>query len=239
MDGGKPHRINSIIIVALLTVAVGGVTDVASASGARLRINVYDYARIEPHAIARAQALVTSIYRTIEIDACWKHPAGASQLQCHEPAAPGGRDLSILLLNSKMSERLGVADDVVGMAAVAAEGGGLVAYVLVDRVMITAKQEGVDPMSVLGLVIAHEIGHLMLPANAHSPTGLMRPRWNAPEFRAGAPSPHFTFTQTQADLIRRRLGLGTASAMTAQQASVPASPQSPKPSASMTIGPSR
>jgi hypothetical protein len=199
---------------------------------------VYDYVRLQAHAMARAQALVTSIYRAIEIEMCWKRTVGAGQLQCQEPVAPGGRDLYILLLNSKMSERLGVADDVVGMAAVAAEGGGLVAYVLFDRVMITAKQEGVDPMSVLGLVIAHELGHLMLPANAHSLTGLMRPRWSAREFRDGAPSPHFTFTQTQADLIRRRLGQGTASAMTAQQTSDPASPQSATPSVSMTIRPS-
>ena len=130
-----------------------------------------------------------------------------------------------------MSERLGVADDVVGVAAVAAQGGGLVAYVLVDRVMVAAKQGGVDPMGMLGLVIAHEIGHLLLPAQAHSLTGLMRPRWSALELRDGAPSPHFTFTDTQADLIRHRLRQGTASAMAAQQASDPASEQSPEPSA--------
>ena len=239
MGGDKTNRINIIIVVALVTVAVGGVADFASASGAALRISVYDYVRLEAPAMARAQALVTSIYRTIAVDTCWKHTVGAGQLQCQEPVVAGGRDLYILLLNSKMSERLGVAADVVGMAAVAAEGGGLVAYVLVDRVMMTARQEDVDPMSVLGLVIAHEIGHLMLPANAHSPTGLMRPRWSAMEFRDGAPWPHFTFTHTQADLIRHRLGQGTASAMTAQQTSNPESPQSPKPSTSMTIRPSR
>lgn len=238
MGGGKTDRID-FIIVALITVALGGVAHVASASGAGLRISVYDYVRLQAHAMARAQALVTSIFRTIEVEMCWKRTVGAGQLQCQEPVAPGGRDLNILLLNSEMSERLGAADDVVGIAAVAAEGGGLVAYVLVDRVMITAKQEGVDAMSVLGLVIAHEIAHLMLPANAHSLTGLMRPRWSAREFRDGASSPPFTFTDTQADLIRHRLRQGTASAMTAQQASNPASPQPPGPSASMEIRPSK
>src|SRR5687768_9454414 len=165
MGGGKTNCINLVIVVALVTVVVGGVADLASASGAGLRISVYDYVRLQAHAMARAQALVTSIYRTIEVDTCWKHTVGAGQLQCQEPGAPGGRDRYVLLLNSEMSERLGVADDVVGMPAVAPEGGGLVADVRVDRVIRTAKQEGVDPMSVIGLVIAHEIGHLMLPAN--------------------------------------------------------------------------
>ena len=237
MRGVKNNRINFIIVLALVAVTVGVAADSASASGAVLRISVYDYVHLQAHAMARAQALVTSIYRTIEIDMCWKQTVGASQLQCQEPMDSGGHDLYILLLNSEMSERLGVADDVVGIAAVAAEGGGLVAYVLVDRVTIAAKQGGVDPMDVLGFVIAHEIAHLMLPANAHSLTGLMRPRWSAREFRDGAPSPAFTFTDTQADLIRHRLRQGTASATTAQQASNPASSEPPGPSASMEIRP--
>jgi hypothetical protein len=29
----------------------------------------------------------------------------------------------------------------------------------------------------LGHVIAHEIGHLLLGANSHSPVGIMRPQW--------------------------------------------------------------
>jgi hypothetical protein len=232
MGGDKTNRINFLIVVALVAVTVGGTAVSASASGAVLRISVYDYVRLQPHAIARAQALVTRIYRTIEVDTCWKHTVGARQLHCPERVAPDAHDVYILLLDSEMSERLGVADDVVGVAAIAVQGGGLVAYVLVDRVMVAAKQAGVDPMGVLGLVIAHEIGHLMLPANAHSLTGLMRPRWSELEFRDAAPSPPFTFTDTQGDLIRRRLQQGTASAMAAPQASNPVSPQPPEPSAS-------
>jgi hypothetical protein len=57
----------------------------------------------------------------------------------------------------------------------------------------------------------------------------MRPRWNALEFRDGAPSPHFTFTDAQADVIRHRLRQRTASAIPAQQASNPASLKPPEP----------
>ena len=34
------------------------------------------------------------------------------------------------------------------------------------------------PASVLAYVIAHEIGHLLLPGNAHSPTGVMQADWD-------------------------------------------------------------
>lgn len=237
MDGGTTNRINVLIVVTLVAITGGGAAVSASDSGVVLRISVHDYVHLPLQAIARAQALVASIYRTIEVDTCWKQTVGTRQLQCREPVAPDAHDVYILLLDSEMSERLGVADDVVGVAAVAAQGGGLVAYVLFDRVTVAAQQGGVDPMGLLGLVIAHEIGHLMLPANAHSLTGLMRPRWSTLEFRDGAPLPHFAFTDTQAGLIRHRLRQGTASATAAQQARGSASPQPPEPSASMEIRP--
>src|SRR5688500_12576132 len=106
MRGVKNNRINFIIVLALVAVTVGVAADSASASGAGLRISVYDYVRLQAHAMARAQALVTSIYRTIEVEMCWKRTVGAGQLPCQEPMDPGAHDLYILLLNSEMSERL-------------------------------------------------------------------------------------------------------------------------------------
>jgi hypothetical protein len=37
---------------------------------------------------------------------------------------------------------------------------------------------------VLAHVMAHEVGHLLLGTNAHSPTGIMRPSWQARELRS-------------------------------------------------------
>ena len=77
MGGGKTNRIHFLIVVALVAVTVSGTAVSASASGAVLRISVHDYVRLQAHAIARAQALVTRIYRTIDVDTCWKHTVGA------------------------------------------------------------------------------------------------------------------------------------------------------------------
>jgi hypothetical protein len=101
MGGGKINRINFLIVVALVTVTAGGAAVSAAASGAVLRISVHDYVHLQAHAIARAQALVTRIYRTIEVDTCWTHTVGARQLQCREPMARDGHDLYILLLDSE------------------------------------------------------------------------------------------------------------------------------------------
>ena len=36
---------------------------------------------------------------------------------------------------------------------------------------------------ILGCVIAHELGHLLLGSNGHSVTGIMQPRWEAKQVR--------------------------------------------------------
>jgi hypothetical protein len=59
-------------------------------------------------------------------------------------------------------------------------------------------------MDVMGTVIAHEIGHLVLPSGSHSTTGLMRANWTIEELR-GSSQLGFGFTPPQRELIRRRI----------------------------------
>ena len=59
----------------------------------------------------------------------------------------------------------------------------------------------VDLGTMLGHVIAHEIGHLLLPSNAHSPTGVMQPHWDQALAR-DAVRRSLTFTDAQAARLR-------------------------------------
>jgi hypothetical protein len=233
--GGGRTRIHLFIGVVLTWVIASGAS--AIASGTVVRIRIYDYVHLSSEAIARAQALVTRIYRSIGVQSCWTHTAPPPELQCSESESADIHDLFVILLDSEMSDRLPVADDVAGMAAVAATGGGRIAYVFFERVTLAAKGTGVDPMDVLGLVMAHEIGHLLLPAKAHSLTGLMRPRWHIAEFREGRLSSQFRFTDAEAALIRQGLQGGAASASAALQPRDSVAAESGEPAASMVIRP--
>jgi hypothetical protein len=53
----------------------------------------------------------------------------------------------------------------------------------------------------LGRGIAHEIGHLLLGTNSHSPTGLMSAQWSEQELKLAA-FLQFGFSKDQADRIR-------------------------------------
>jgi hypothetical protein len=102
-----------------------------------------------------------------------------------------------------MSRRLKVAPDVMGMAIVTAQGGGRIAYVLFDRVMKAARAARSGVTDILGVVMAHEIGHLMLPDGSHSDSGLMRADWKTKELHRPLP-PAFKFTIPQGEAIRHR-----------------------------------
>lgn len=74
-------------------------------------------------------------------------------------------------------------------------------HIFFKQVQDFARAHRVDSSSVLAYVIAHEIGHLLLPGTAHSPTGLMQAQWDrALVHNAGTGS--LTFTEAQAARIR-------------------------------------
>jgi len=55
--------------------------------------------------------------------------------------------------------------------------------------------------SILGCVIAHEIGHLLLGPKSHYGIGIMQPRWSLPQVRQGLMGV-LRFTPEQSERIR-------------------------------------
>jgi hypothetical protein len=60
---------------------------------------------------------------------------------------------------------------------------GGASFVFYDRVLRLAHKYQQPAAAVLALAIAHEIGHLLLPAPAHTATGLMKPEWDGDDIR--------------------------------------------------------
>ena len=57
----------------------------------------------------------------------------------------------------------------------------------------------------LGYVIAHEVGHLLLGTDSHSHDGIMQGRWEDVQLREAGKG-NLQFTSSQAALMRERLG---------------------------------
>ena len=76
-----------------------------------------------------------------------------------------------------------LSDDVFGVAFVGADGVGQQADVFYDNVALLSKQSSRNSGEVLGYVMAHELGHLVLGSNSHAPIGLMRRRWDSGDLK--------------------------------------------------------
>ena len=74
------------------------------------------------------------------------------------------------------------------------------AQIFFKQVQDFARLNRIDTASVLAYVIAHEIGHLLLPGTAHSPTGLMQAQWDRALVHNAATG-SLTFTDAQAARI--------------------------------------
>jgi hypothetical protein len=82
-------------------------------------------------------------------------------------------------------------------------------FVFYERILGFAHAHHFPVASILALVIVHEVGHVLLPAPAHTATGLMRAEWSEDDLRhleAGAAP----FTAMQSTLMKAAVtrGLG-------------------------------
>ena len=194
-------------IIILSHVSLGAEGDEARA----VSIRIHDYAHIQDAELARAQEVVSGMYGAIGVRTDWLEPLQQSEGVFDGACAPDCKpsDLMVIILTSAMANRGVIPDSIVGFAAAERGGGGRIAYVIYDRVRDMARGTVADDMRMMGIVMAHEIGHLLLTDHSHSDGGLMRGNWQPSEFRSPRPS-DLDFSALQAGEIRRTVRVGVA-----------------------------
>jgi hypothetical protein len=206
-SGGNGFRLAVLVTVACACGQRSAAADPEDLPVATVR--VHDYAQIPTVSIARAQQLVTETYRAIGVRIEWLQtvrPAEASSVD--GAPMPDPAEFVVMVLSPNMTRTQDIPEETLGKAAVARRNGGRVAYVFFDRVHRVAAAAARNVMDVMGLVMAHEIGHLLLPYG-HSPTGLMRPGWDIVDLYSTHNRSNFVFTPEQADMIRKTLRLSS------------------------------
>jgi len=140
----------------------------------------------------RAQQLATEIYQQAGVTLDWTTDAAISS-----------RSLTIVL-TTIATKPFGIVPEAMGVAPSLADGSrGTTAFVFMDRVMSFVAAYRVAAEYVLACALAHEIGHLLLPPNAHAADGIMRGNWYPALFPPTAPGV-LGFTTAQAQLLRLR-----------------------------------
>jgi hypothetical protein len=148
-----------------------------------LIVSVRNYADVPAPALAAAEARANDAFRHAGLQTTWVNCAprieGVSSIPCY---APDRTHLMLTILPRAMRAHQG-RNEVLGTALLDEDGIGYHAYVYYDRVQQLAHNRELGK-ELLGVVLAHEIGHLLLGSNAHSLNGIMCAHWKHREFLA-------------------------------------------------------
>jgi hypothetical protein len=107
-------------------------------------------------------------------------------------------DLGLRILPQSMADLAPLDDNTLGFAAVSADQrSSYLASVFYQRVVALADSGGFSRTDILGCVMVHELGHLLLGSSGHFPFGIMRARLTPGELLGP-----LKFTPAQAQLMR-------------------------------------
>jgi hypothetical protein len=211
-------------VVLILLLSVGGeriaATRDASESPLDVTVQIHDYVHLSPAVLSTASDLVSRVYKSIGVRIDWlapmrQEPSGGSASRRSsaprnppdEPSHSPIAQFTIIVLTPEMTQRGHIEEGVLGFAAVATDGGlGRIAYVIYDRVQQQASSGAIDETDLMGLVMAHEIGHLLLGPGSQGEAGLMKGRWDREDLRQfGLVTPRFS--PREAEDIRAALAI--------------------------------
>ena len=143
--------------------------------------------------LERAQEQAADIYAMIGVSLAWADPSAVT--------TPSGTiHVRVELLSDNQTDRFLRHNRRLRKAVLGAAPATGRVYIFWDRILRRARKDAIVPHRVLGLVLAHEIGHLMLPAQGHANKGLMRQSLDYQSTEVPV------FTEAEAESIRMLLG---------------------------------
>jgi Aspartyl protease len=174
-----------------------------SAAASAITVAIYDDAQLSPRVLADAEDEATRIYQRAGIPILWIgcNPSkmdARSDSRCQDPPSAMNLNLRIVPHARKSS------DDIFGVAFLSAEGTGAYSDVFYDSVEQLDRDWHVGIARMLGHVMAHELGHLVLGSNAHSRQGIMRQSWHVDELHRASMGA-LLFSEEQGRSMRGKL----------------------------------
>lgn len=188
---GARHRWMPCRVLAALH--LGAAVAAAQVTPVELSVEVRDLARVPSMVMRQTKAEVERTFLAAGVRVTWADPGGARRSEVPP--------LRLFLVGSPSPPVLDDGELRVATLGVAPESGTW-AQVFYGRVAAAVARRQVPISVVLAHVIAHEVGHLLLPPNSHTTIGVMRRSVDLthPAFRR--------FTDDHARLMRAALSSG-------------------------------
>ena len=165
-----------VVILGFCTPAYGDVKE----SRPTLVFRIINDGQVPQAVVEAAKAHVERIYSRSGIQVEWFDADGANQ-----PSTGNAKlDLTMIFVSESVAQTMNRPKEATGFAISNDGQGPRRAYIFVERVehqaVVVHQKSSIDEKAakglILGHVIAHEAGHLMLPHDSHSPRGIMQAR---------------------------------------------------------------
>lgn len=206
-----------VALVAALA-GLGGVAPNAAArraeADASFTVHVSNYAQVPARELANAERVAAAVFERTGVASTWVDLNDMSDAGDAASGDPNPASLSLIsvhIQSSSLARPLGLGDGVMGLAPGTGPNRKLV-YVFYDRVKELAQRQVAGQLKgdilaragecqILGEMIAHEMGHVLLDMPGHSETGIMRGGWDLKDLQDVAYGSLF-FTAQQARVIK-------------------------------------
>ena len=183
---------NALLLMGML---LAGAMEAAADETMKIRVQVQNRAGAPPAEVLRAEEEAGRVYRDAGIEVEWINCPGERGAACREADTPS---LFVLTLGRERQARKG--DERYGFAL--AFGDSNHAAVIYPRIDAATKENpAYRGCGLLGMVMAHELGHLLFRSTRHG-DGVMKAKWNEGDFRAMSQR-QMRFTPEQATALRR------------------------------------
>lgn len=172
----------------------------ALSAGVKMNVSVCNLGDLPPSIVARAEAQAAAVFSSIDIEVVWTECGSGPASQ----KAASERWFTVRLRSDAAPKMAGPSSlDAMGRAYVTDEYRGNLADAYYRTVKSAAVASDSDPGALLGCVIAHELGHLLL-GPGHVPGGIMRAGWKSADLDA-VRKRALKFNSAQSERIRTEL----------------------------------
>jgi len=169
----------------------------------QVTISVYNDAGVPGAVLLRGEDEAGRVFEQAGIEVKWLNcqvPAASEEESemCRKAVFPQHLQLRIVRKARTLNGKA------MGVSFQAADGSGCYADVFYEPMKEVHESSGADIASLLGHVVAHEVGHLLLGTNSHAAAGIMQARWTAEELASNEMG-KVAFTEKESRQMRETL----------------------------------
>ena len=177
-------------VIAVLTLFVTAIERPASGQDVTtVVVAIHDSAAVDAAVLDAARTRASEVFARAGVRVDWNGAGAGFRVQ--------------VLLRPRNAQAAPGKPRIIGVA-LAADEHRAVLSLFFDAVTDVARRYGAPVSDVLGIALAHEMGHVLLPPPSHSPDGIMQASWEGDDIRH-ALAGDLAFTDDQARQMRARL----------------------------------